>query len=127
MTAKLYSHYDDISPADWRGKFFKPSELACKGTGELLISEDLIQRLDELRHRLGRPLKLSSCYRSAYHNARVGGAVRSCHRLGIAADLPLAGHDKSQLIDLARQVGFTGFGINYKSFVHVDLGRRRSW
>jgi uncharacterized protein YcbK (DUF882 family) len=123
----LYNHWEDISPSDWRGKYFKPHELACKGTGELLISEQLLDALDHLRAKLGRPLKLSSCYRSAYHNARVGGAVRSCHRLGIAADLPLAGMDKSHLIDLAITCGFTGLGINYKTFLHVDLGRRRSW
>jgi zinc D-Ala-D-Ala carboxypeptidase len=123
----LYSHYDDISPRDWRAKYFSPPEIACRGTGEILVNDDLLLCLDKLRHQLGRPLKISSAYRSAYHNAQVGGAPRSCHRKGIAADLPLAGHDKSKLIELAKSVGFTGFGINYRTFIHIDMGRPRSW
>lgn len=123
----LYEHWNDIRPSAWTCRFFAPQELACRGTGEMLIDERLLMHLDDMRYRLGRPIKISSAYRSAYHNARVGGAVRSCHRLGIAADLPLAGHDKTELIELAKVSGFTGFGINYRTFIHVDLGRPRSW
>tara|TARA_R100000808_G_C2139861_1_gene147736 strand:- start:541 stop:954 length:414 start_codon:yes stop_codon:yes gene_type:complete len=123
----LYEHHRLVSPAEWRGKFFKPHELACKGTGELMVEPKLIEALDDLRARVGKPITISSCYRSAYHNARVGGAPKSAHRRGIAADIPLAGHDKSKLIELAKQAGFTGFGINYRTFLHVDLGRARSW
>ena len=123
----LYKHHDDISPRTWRAKFFVPAEIACRGTGEILVNEDFLFCLDQLRLQLDRPLKVSSSYRSAYHNAQVGGAVRSCHRLGIAADLPLAGHDKSRLIEMAKAVGFTGFGISYQTFIHIDIGRPRSW
>jgi len=123
----LFAHWNDISPRTWRARFFVPAEIACHGTGEIFVDDDFLFRLDQLRLRLDRPLKISSSYRSVYHNARVGGAVRSSHRLGIAADLPLAGHDKSRLIELAKAVGFTGFGINYQTFIHVDLGRPRSW
>jgi uncharacterized protein YcbK (DUF882 family) len=123
----LYTHYDDVPRDVWPAKYFSVFEIACHGTGELLINHELLDKLDVLRFRLGRALVVSSSYRSKYFNASVGGAPRSYHLRAMAADLPLAGHDKSELIDLAKQVGFTGFGISYISFIHIDIGRSRSW
>ena len=125
MTAAV--HWRDIPAADWTWPHFTPREMACRGTGEIVVVPALLDLLEQLRDKLGRPLAINCAYRSALHNARVGGAPMSLHKFGKAADVALGQHDKADLIAAARAVGFTGLGINYRSFVHVDLGPRRQW
>ena len=91
-----------------------------------MVVPELLDRLDVVRSRFGRPLNLLSAYRSPYHNARVGGAPMSRHLVGDAGDLAVVGLDKELIERLAREEGFRGFGY-YNTFLHVDLGRRRSW
>ncbi|HMI96635.1 MAG TPA: D-Ala-D-Ala carboxypeptidase family metallohydrolase [Micropepsaceae bacterium] len=43
-------------------------------------------RLEEVRALLGRPIIISSGYRSAQLNAAIGGAANSAHMLGYAVD-----------------------------------------
>ena len=68
-----------------------------------------------------------SAYRSKYHNAKVGGAVRSRHLFGDACDLSIVNKDKMLLEKLALEQGFTGFGY-YRTFLHIDRRpKRASW
>ena len=53
---------------------FSPAEIACRGTGKLLINEPALHKLRALRDRLGKPLIVRSAYRSPEHNRAVGGA-----------------------------------------------------
>ena len=46
----------------------------------------LARGLDRVRRVLGRPLEISSGYRSPVLNREVGGSPRSRHRAGLAAD-----------------------------------------
>jgi len=74
------------------------------------------------------PFQINSAYRCPIHNARIGGAPLSMHKFGRAFDIALTDHvDREKLIKCALQVGAGGIGENYKTFVHVDTGRRRSW
>ena len=82
--------------------------------------------LQRMRDEVG-PLRIFSAYRCPVHNAFVGGAPLSQHKLGRAFDVALGSYDKDSLIAAARQAGFTGFGVNYRTFIHVDTGPRRSW
>ena len=128
----IYSHWTDVPDSAWPYKYFKPYEIACKGTGELLINHEAIAALDDFRGFLGHPVGLSSAYRSVYHNSKVGGAPLSSHtRRGSngpsAFDVKLNGWEKSVLRRLAEQAGFKGFGMKYNTFIHIDMGRRRSW
>lgn len=47
------------------------------------------QRLDEVRRILGRPVIVTSWYRSRQLNRAVGGSRTSAHREGLAADIML--------------------------------------
>ena len=121
----LYAHWRDVT--DWPYRHFTPQEIACRGTGELLINDTALTALDALREELDGPLTISSAYRSAYHNARVGGALFGQHRLGAAFDCVLAGREKETIVRAARAVGFKGFGLHYRTFVHIDIGKARTW
>ena len=81
--------------------------------------------LEVMRVTVGRPVNILSGHRCALHNARIGGAPLSQH-LKLAADIDLRGHDRRALVAAARAAGFTGFGY-YQTFLHIDMGRRRSW
>jgi hypothetical protein len=124
MTPEHYTAYTK----KWQWPNFSPRELACKGTGTLLINEDALDKLQTLRKRLGKPLIIRSAYRSPQHNRAVRGATNSLHMQGIAFDVAMTNHDPHEFEQMARDVGFTGFGYYPKSgFMHIDTGPARSW
>ena len=123
----LFEHYDEIPLSSWPYRYFQPPEVACKGTGKILINEMALTALDNLRTHLGHSISLSSAFRSKYHNSKVGGSPKSSHLEGHAFDIRLQGKDKETIRKVAEQVGFKGFGMRYQTFIHIDMGRSRSW
>lgn len=122
-------HWSEVNLDWWKSRWpdFHPSEIASKGNGSLLINEHALDILQSARNICGRPFYINSAYRDPIHNAQVGGAPRSAHKEGIAFDISLRGHNKDQLIAACGRAGFTGFGVNYNTFLHVDTGRARRW
>ncbi len=117
----LYKNFADVPAAKWRWPNFQPSEIACRGTGKLLIDERAMDMLQELRTRLGKPVHINSGYRSPEHNRAVGGAKGSKHLEGIAFDCRMAGHDPQVFMATARDVGFKGIGeYPVLGFCHID-------
>lgn len=124
----LYQNWRDVPKGKWRWSYFSPREIACKGTGRVLIDEVAMDRLQALRLGLGRPIILTSAYRSPEHNRNVNGAKNSYHMKGIAFDCRMDNHDP-QIFELAaREAGFRGIGYYPKSgFIHIDTGPERTW
>ena len=121
-----YKHYSQAT--NWQWPYFSPRELACKGTGRLMIDVDALGKLHDLRERLDAPMILTSAYRSPPHNRAVGGATHSKHMDAIAFDVRMDNHDPHEFEAAARAVGFTGFGYYPKQgFMHIDTGPARSW
>lgn len=112
---------------DWPLQYFRPQELACKGTGALIVHAQSGARLDSFRALLGRPCSVVSGYRSRAHNKNVGGAPNSYHLKGRAFDIAYDNAEVGwEMLDAARRVGFTGLGF-YKTFLHLDTGPPRLW
>jgi len=123
-----YSDWKMVPANTWRWPSFSPREIACKGTGSILINEDALDKLQALRTALGKPLILTSAYRSSEHNRKVGGAKASKHMQGIAFDVRMDNHDPHTFEAAARAAGFSGFGYYPRSgFMHVDTAEPRSW
>ena len=124
----VYDHWSQVprTQSEWPWKFFRPFEIACRGTGKLEVVNGLLDRLDVLRSRCGFPLNLSSVFRTPYFNAKCGGSPRSMHLFGLAADISIINQDRNLIHRLAKEEGFTGFGF-YRTFLHIDLGRPRTW
>jgi zinc D-Ala-D-Ala carboxypeptidase len=127
--SKVYANWSDYPMNEWRWPNFSPREMACKGTGRLMLDPVAMDRLQALRNRLGRPLLITSAYRSPEHNARLpGAALNSLHMRGIAFDVRMENHDPHEFVKAARAVGFTGIGTYPRSgFIHVDTGPARTW
>ena len=117
-------HWRDVRRAAWPPAYFSPREMASRGDGSIRLVIAAGQRLDALRRLLGRPLIVNSAYRDPLHNARVGGAPLSRHKVGDAFDLRADGRiPRRELLAAARESGFTGIGL-YRSFIHLDCRRR---
>jgi hypothetical protein len=128
MTVKTYSHYRDWPMDEWPWSDFSPREMASKREGALKLDTNAMDRLQALRTRLGRPLLITSAYRSPAHNRAVGGAKNSYHMQGVAFDVRMENHDPAEFEAAARAEGFTGFGFYPRSgFMHIDTGPERTW
>lgn len=106
---------------------FTPRELASKGDGSLKIDVDALNRLQHARNILGGPIIVNAAYRDPKHNASVGGASKSLHLEGRAFDIAIEDSNKNKLIAIFKEVGFTGFGVNYTTHIHIDTGKERTW
>ena len=119
---------DDDERDEWnrRWRSFKPEEVACKGTGFLLLDPEHLDRMQRLRAALGSPIVVTSWYRSPQHNAAVGSSPFSMHPVGRATDFLVGPTERTQgaIVRLAAELGFTGIGTYPDSgFVHVDTRR----
>jgi len=126
---ELYQRWQDYPLAEWRWPDFSPQEMACKGTGKLMLDGYAMDRLQALRTRLGRPLIITSAYRSPEHNRAVGGARNSYHMQGVAFDIRMENHDPAAFLAAAEDEGFDGIGTYPRSgFIHIDTrGVRTRW
>ena len=67
---------------------FKVREFRCRdGSDVVMIDQTLVVLLQAIREHFGKPITITSGYRTAAHNAAVGGAKSSQHLLGRAADI----------------------------------------
>lgn len=125
-----------LSAEQWRWPNFRPAEFACRGApgrGEIRIAVALMDKLQALRNAMGRPMVVTSGYRTPGYNATLPGAgTRSQHCEGMAADISMGNFlgDEHLFYKHARLVGFTGFGFypEYRNiFMHLDIGPPRWW
>ena len=100
---------------------FKVSEFACQdGSDEILIDLSMVRLLQFVRDGLGVPIIITSGYRTASHNAEVGGASNSQHVQGRAVDFYAAGKPVLEIAKICERMGFYGIGL-YPSWVHADV------
>lgn len=102
---------------------FQAKEFACRCCRKVLVHPELVRKLEGLRYALGaKPVIVTSGYRCAGHNMAVGGAEKSYHLFGMAADIWVGGVSTRELAKAAESVGFDGIGVYARQgFVHVDV------
>jgi uncharacterized protein YcbK (DUF882 family) len=108
--------------------------LRCHYTNEIKpIPPTLIKALCRVKDRFGpsRQIKVVSGYRSREYNEylrRTGHQVakESLHVQGLAVDFSIPGIRSRDVSRYARRLKQGGVG-RYPGFVHIDIGRVRSW
>jgi uncharacterized protein YcbK (DUF882 family) len=121
-------------------KHFSLKEFACKdGTPypkKWINSrlKPLCEALEIIREELGgKPITITSGYRTPYYNYKVGGVKKSQHVQGRAADIKVKGVGARKVAQTVRllmrdkMIPKGGVG-DYSSFTHVDLrGYNARW
>ena len=93
------------------------------------LKPELVTLLRKVEKHFGKPVIITSGYRSKSYNRRVRGARNSQHMYCKAADIRVSGVSKQALARYARTLpGIGGVGTYCRSsFVHLDVGKRRNW
>ena len=102
---------------------FPHEELSCKGSGECRMDNTFMLKLVNLRKAYGKPMTVTSAYRSPEYNSNIGGAKGSAHVQGKAVDIAIQYGEAYKVLALALEMGFTGIGVSQKGrgrFLHID-------
>lgn len=107
-------------------KNFTSVEFDCHGSGccnKTEIDPKLVEYLQKIRDHFNAPITINSSYRCEKHNAAIGGAPKSKHRYGQAADIAVKGVAPAEVAKYAESIGILGIGL-YEgkdgNFVHID-------
>lgn len=133
MSLEAYSRTKDggtlLSPN------FRVREFACRdGSDPVFIDSTLVDLLQRIRDHFGQPVTITSGYRTAEHNAKVGGAKSSQHLLGRAADIQVADTSVEDVAAYAESLMPAWGGVGRypvkagraKGWVHVDTRTNKS-
>ena len=83
------------------------------------MEPEFLEKLDELRERVGFPFIITSGYRDATHPAEARKETPGTHNQGIAADIKVSnGFERMNIVHEAIKMGFS-IGVA-RTFVHVD-------
>ena len=100
------------------------SEFACDDQVDIDIK--LVKELQKLRDFIGKPIKVTSGYRTPERNKRIGGSSKSKHMEGIAADICVEGMSIEELYYIANHFAFNGIGV-YNYHLHVDVREKKAF
>lgn len=86
----------------------------------------VINILDPLRKAAGKPIRVSSGFRSEAVNRLVRGSLTSQHNLGEAADITIPGLTNAQIIELVKKqkLPFDQMIEEFGRWIHISYGPR---
>lgn len=100
--------------------YFSLSEFACPCCKDSSrVDRNFVAKLDRARGEAKVPFKITSGYRCAKHNSKVGGVKGSAHSRGCAADISVTDSQTRYKALSALLKHFNRVGVA-KTFIHVD-------
>lgn len=105
-------------------KNFRLFEFASSDTNLIIVTDELLDILQAIRDKIGKPIRVTSGFRSEAMNKKVGGTANSRHKLGLASDITFNGISKvlDETADFAIELGARGIGRYYtRKFIHIDV------
>ena len=129
MSVKTYSRAKEGSKM--LSANFKVSEFKCKdGSDKILVDEALVDVLQDIRDHFKKAVNINSAYRTESYNKKVGGASKSQHLYGKAADIVISGVKPREVAVYAESKGVGGIGLyeygGTSGFCHVDTRSGKS-
>lgn len=97
---------------------FTRDEFVCKQTGECEMHPEFMDRLQRLRTAYGKPMSISSGFRSKRHSIEDIKSEPGEHTTGRACDVAVFGDDAYRLLLLAMMHGFDRIGVYQKGAAH---------
>lgn len=105
---------------------FRSKEFQCKDKSEeLLIAQELLEILEDIRNHFDSPVVINSGYRTPKWNEKVGGTPNSYHCKGMAADIVVKGHSSLEVARYANSIMQKGGIIRYTNFTHIDVREKK--
>ena len=102
-------------------RYFELSEFDCSHSGNNLMTDEFLHKIDLLRDLCGFPFNITSGYRDPEHPVEARKETPGTHTRGIAADILCTDAKmRGAIVEKAIGLGFKGIGVA-KTFVHVDL------
>ena len=97
------------------------------GDIEIANMKRLAALLEEVRALVGKPINVSSAYRSPAVNKAVGGSSSSAHMKGLAADITVSGMTAKALATLISmsKIEFDQLILEGNSWVHIGLSESK--
>lgn len=115
-------------PEEYVSKDYQYKEFLChNGHKGLKLDPQLVTLVQLIRDKIDKPIGITSSYRTPAYNKKIGGAPKSQHKVGRAADLNASGIGVNRLHKIAIQalseLGIKGGVGKYtkSNFVHVDV------
>ena len=103
-------------------EFDSPDEL---GSGKHM-DHDLLVMIDRARTLYGKPIVVTSGFRTESHNKKVGGVASSSHLKGLAIDVAcVTSKHRFEILTALLEVGFNRIGIA-DTFIHIDVDKNKS-
>lgn len=109
-------------------KNFTVKEFACKdGSDPIFINSALVDILQKIRDHFGKPVTITSAYRTVARNNAIKGAKYSQHLYGNAADIKVQGTNPKTVSEYADKLMPNKGGIGtYSTFTHIDVRPTKS-
>jgi len=86
----------------------------------------LLEMIDEAREIYGKPIRVTSGYRTESHNLKVGGVKSSSHLKGLAIDVAcVKSDDRFEMLTALLEVGFNRIGVA-STFIHADIDKDKT-
>jgi len=87
----------------------------------------ILTAIQQIRNHFGKPVIITSAYRSKKYNKSIGGVSNSAHILGKAIDFKVIGVSIKEVRQYIKHnfgwLGIKGLGI-YRTFTHIDCKNR---
>ncbi len=101
---------------------FYKDEFRCPCCGQGGVSVRVVELLEKIRKFCGHPLKIDSGFRCGKHNKEVGGAPKSDHLIGYAADIFCQdGATRRDLLKACFDAEVPVIGIK-RNCIHISIG-----
>lgn len=101
---------------------FNRQEFACHcGCGFAAVDKKLNEVLEDVRCYFNAPVLINSACRCAIYNKKIGGAKKSQHINGLAADITVLNISPDTVADYVELAHGTCSTGRYDTFTHIDV------
>jgi len=102
---------------------FSRMEFECHcGCGFASVDAELLEVLTKIREHFDSPVNITSGNRCKIYNIKIGGAPKSKHTKGLAADIKVASATPQRVVAYLNETYPNRYGfIEYSTWTHIDV------